>query len=71
MRHSRREQIVAAAARLFLQCPTITGRRPRREWERWLATSGKTITKIMIRGDGAPDERDLVGYTTIAASAVA
>jgi RNA-directed DNA polymerase len=28
------------------------------EWERWLATTRKTITKVVIRGDGAPDERE-------------
>jgi RNA-directed DNA polymerase len=29
-----------------------------REWERWLATTRKTITKVVIRGDGTPDERE-------------
>ena len=27
-----------------------------REWETWLATTRKTITKVIIREDDAPDE---------------
>ena len=29
-----------------------------REWETWLATTRKTITKVISRADGAPDERE-------------
>jgi RNA-directed DNA polymerase len=29
-----------------------------REWEQWLATTRKTITKIVIREDGTPDENE-------------
>ena len=29
-----------------------------REWERWLATTRKTITKVVIREDGTPDEHE-------------
>jgi RNA-directed DNA polymerase len=29
-----------------------------REWEQWLATTRKTITKVVISGDGTPDERE-------------
>ena len=28
-----------------------------REWETWLAATRKTITKVIIREDGTPDER--------------
>ena len=29
-----------------------------REWETWLATTRKTITKVIIRADGTPDEHE-------------
>jgi RNA-directed DNA polymerase len=29
-----------------------------REWEQWLATTRKTITKVVARGDGTPDEHE-------------
>ena len=29
-----------------------------REWETWLATTRKTISKVIIREDGAPDEHE-------------
>lgn len=29
-----------------------------REWEQWLATTRKTITKVVIREDGTPDENE-------------
>ncbi|HUA44323.1 MAG TPA: hypothetical protein VMA77_03800 [Solirubrobacteraceae bacterium] len=29
-----------------------------RDWERWLATTGKTIIKVVIREDGNPDNNE-------------
>jgi hypothetical protein len=29
-----------------------------REWERWLATTRKTIIKVVIPGDGKPGEHE-------------
>jgi len=29
-----------------------------RQWEHWLATTRKTITKVVIRADGTPDDNE-------------
>jgi hypothetical protein len=40
-----------------------------RDWERWFATSGKTIIKLVIREDGKPDNNEPSDNTLTAATA--
>jgi RNA-directed DNA polymerase len=42
-----------------------------REWERWLATTRKTVAKVVVRDDATPDHNEPASYTSAAAIAAA